>query len=261
VTALRRPVFFLATALLVVAIAVGLTIATRSSADEADNGIPPSLAGRFRHEQPIALGSVEKGLPAFWQVDHIGGNDELQRYRPENVTSSAGLVELVATAESGGIRSGAVNIGFEAEGLVRPGDYVQARLRFPSGAGLWGALWLMPLGHDSRQDASTPEVDVVETIGGERGTTQHFVHYDGVDEGFTRLIDFTQWHTYGVWLADDGVHYFVDGIEIGSNPPAPTPESGAWGIIVNLAVGGLAGDPSPSSLPGSVQISAITRWS
>jgi beta-glucanase (GH16 family) len=256
-----RRVVLIGFALLVALIAIGIAFAARDSDDERSPiTLPDALVGRFGPPHHVPLDDFTSGLPAFWQVDNIPGNNELQRYRDENVRITRDSITMRAEQTSDTITSGAVNVGFEGDGLVRPGGYVQARMRFPTGTGMWGALWLMPLDHGG-SSASTPEVDIVETVGGRRARTEHFVHYDDLDQGFERLIDYTDWHTYGVWLADDGVHYFVDGIEIGINPESPAPPSGAWGVIANLAVGGHGGDPDDASFPAQVELSSLTVWS
>jgi beta-glucanase (GH16 family) len=257
-----RRVVLIGFVLLAALIAIGIAAAAGDSDDDdrAAVALPEALAGRFGPPHHVPLTAFEPGLPAFWQVDNIPGNNELQRYRDGNVRITDGALVLRAERSGTQITSGAVNVGFGGEGLVHPGSYVEARMRFPTGTGMWGALWLMPL-DDGGSSASTPEIDIVETVGGRRARTEHFVHYQGVDEGFERLIDYTDWHTYGVWIADDGVHYFVDGIEIGVNPAAPTPNSDTWGVIANLAVGGHGGEPDDESFPAQVEMSSLTVWS
>lgn len=123
---------------------------------------------------------------------------------------------------------------------------------------------MMPQADPTGADASFPEIDILETLGKEPNVTYHYVHYyEGHDEGFwVQPLDYTEWHTYGVHMANDGVHYYIDGVHVGSNSASPEPRAGGWGVIFNLAVGGYwPGPASDSALPAVAEMSHLTVWS
>ena len=108
----------------------------------------------------------------------ISSNDELEWYRPEQVSVSGGALRLTAdrnpTRGSDGreyeYRSGMVTTGptirdSEAQMSWTYGT-VEARLRVPAGRGLWPALWMLPADRESR-----PEIDIMEVIGQDPGGT------------------------------------------------------------------------------------------
>ena len=100
---------------------------------------------------------VEEGIPGW-------GNNELQYYQEDNVTVADGLLTIEARAE-------APNPGFNyTSGRIRTQgkvDFtfgrVEARIKVPSGQGLWSAFWL--LGSDPAVYGDWPargEIDILE---------------------------------------------------------------------------------------------------
>jgi len=75
----------------------------------------------------------------------------------------------------------------------------------------------------------------------------------------SQSFDPTQWHTYGVYLGDDGTHFYVDGVHVGSHPAVPAGIQ--YGVMANLAIGGdWPGSPDPGAYPAEVVMTPVRIW-
>ena len=217
----------------------------------------------------------------YWWDDEgctNSGNHELEWYRPENVSITGGVLRLEARREpvqgSDGVRypytSGMVTTGRSEDDQAQEPRFgfrygrVEVRMRTPAGKGLWPALWLLPLTHESR-----PEVDVMEILGHTpRKLRAHFHYVDGdgeqVSKGHTwRGADSSaRWHRYGlrwtperlVWLVDGKKQWTFDEEEFVPQEPMY--------LLINLAVGGdWPGDPAPSTeFPAALEVDYVRIW-
>ena len=105
--------------------------------------------------------------------------------------------------------------------------YYEARIQFPFAPGTWGAFWLM-LGNLNRPTAAEGlEIDVVESIGNDRGLYQSVLHWNYPDlhshpilrDGSAINVYDGAFHTFGVHRAEDGYTFYVDGQEAGHVTP------------------------------------------
>jgi beta-glucanase (GH16 family) len=230
--------------------------------EDFDEALDPDLWGR-----------------CHWWADTnctIASNDELEAYLPGNVTSGDDVLRLEARKEevvdsegrtlpysSGMISSGPPGYEEDARFAFTYG-YVEARLRFPRGQGLWPAFWLLPADHESR-----PEIDVIEVLGHEPDRAQlhyHAVAPDGapLDVGHDPVIGDLgdgSWHDYAVdwqpgritWIVDGQARWEVRGDRVADEPLY---------LVLNLAVGGdWPGDPDDTTeLPAAVEAEWIRVW-
>ncbi len=141
----------------------------------------------------------------------------------------------------------------------------EARIKLPTGAGVWPAWWLMgPAGWPQGG-----EIDIVESFGNSwaPATTVWTPNASGTDMVSSQQAEFVNdgnWHTWRMtWGADlvftmDGREYF-----------AATPDAGwiyANGkpmfILLNLAVGGTGGGavPSTRTFPVDMLIDYVRVW-
>jgi beta-glucanase (GH16 family) len=140
----------------------------------------------------------------------------------------------------------------------------EARLRVPTGAGVWPAFWL--LGEDDRYGwPECGEIDVMEAPSGPgtHGQVHQGVHCPSADGGSSSNVSVRpsdghwgeDFHTYGVMWRPGSVEFSVDGEPTGVvTRSAVEAIGGRWVFddrllspIVNLAVGGWAG--APGDLP------------
>lgn len=143
--------------------------------------------------------------------------------------------------------------------------YIEARIDFPAGTGLWPAFWML----SSDFTDLKPQLFIAESKGDEANSVFHNYNYhdangnlrspgqwqvtqDGFDEGF---------HTYGVSWKSDELLFYIDGTPtyriIGENVSKQ-----AMYLILNLAVGGVwAGSPdSETQFPGEMKIDYVRAY-
>lgn len=206
----------------------------------------------------------------------IASNDELEWYRPENVSVADGILRLEAREQaytnhagdtfshtSGMISSGPPRYHQRARFSFTYG-YVEARLRLPAEQGLWPTFWLLPADSESR-----PEVDILETLGQTPDRARFHVHYRSAS-GARRSLgrDFVssaladgRWHRYAVdwrpgsltWIVDGRARWQVTGNAVPAEPLY---------VVLDLAVGGIYPGPpdETTTLPAAVEADWIRVW-
>ena len=218
-------------------------------------------------------------LGSTWGTCHWWGptgctiltNDELEWYRPAQVTVRDGLLRL--TAEPGSVDahgrhfpyvSGMVSSG---RGGDRPADRarfaftygrVEVRFRIPRGTGTWPAIWMLPVTNEER-----PEIDLLEVRGDAPDLPAMTLHPEAGKRRRreVRTADLsTGWHTVTldwapgrlVWSIDDVERFRVIGAAVPSEP---------MHLVANLAIGGDAGPPTASTpFPATFLIDRVRVW-
>lgn len=139
--------------------------------------------------------------------------------------------------------------------------YFEMRADMPSEQGAWPAFWLLP------EDGSwPPELDVVEMIGQDPHTIQTTVHSDATGthtkQGMNVQVDNTDgFHTYGVLWKSDTITWYFDDVAI-FQAATPADMHDPMYMLVNLAVGGIAGTPTDGLPNGSdMKIDYIKAYS
>jgi beta-glucanase (GH16 family) len=209
------------------------------------------------------------------RLDHL--KDEWQRYRDnDNHRFEDGGLALVARVRGelapGGIESGMLRSRWSGKH-----GYFEARMRVPSGRGLWPAFWLNP--EDGKWP---PEIDIVEIVDdGRVGTRQsfHFLHGRATKTAAvheSRLDRFGAWrpgfdfadafHTFAVDWQADRVRHFVDDTLVADRQFTwqhnDGSDGGAAHVLVNLAVGGRWPGPpqDAAAFPARLRLSHIRVW-
>lgn len=131
------------------------------------------------------------------------------------------------------------------------GGYIEGRFKMPWQLGTWPAFWTL-------QDGWPPEIDIFE-VPHERNLHHYYLHYTktdwyashgsawdheasfgGTHTGPDKSADF---HTYGLeWTSSYLKFYFDDKVIATYNRPTEISQLKGNYIIINLAVGGWAGD-------------------
>ncbi|HEX5905844.1 MAG TPA: glycoside hydrolase family 16 protein [Propionibacteriaceae bacterium] len=210
-----------------------------------------------------------------WWADQgctISSNDELEWYRPEQVSVSDGALRLTAdripTRGSDGrdyeYRSGMVTTGpssHESEAKVSwTYGTVEARLRVPEGRGLWAALWMLPASGESR-----PEIDIMEVIGQNPG--ENIMHLHPADRSEDspssryRLPGKSLaegWHTIRLDWEPRRLTFFVDGKDVWRVTGDQVPDEPMY-LVINLAVGGVYPGPpgETTKFPATFEIDRV----
>jgi beta-glucanase (GH16 family) len=212
--------------------------------------------------------------PANWTFDIGGngwGNRELQQYTdrvPLNAVVSDGSLAIRALRETYTGPDG-VTRAFTSARLKTLGHVsalygrIEARIKVPSGRGLWPAFWM--LGEDIKT-AGWPEcgeIDILEARGREPSIVHGTIHGPGYAgskgitasytlPGLKRLAD--DFHVFAVEWESHAIHFYVDGNLYKTTTPSNLPAGSRWVfdhpffVILNVAVGGeWSGDPDTST--------------
>ncbi len=185
------------------------------------------------------------------------GNNELQYYRSQNVSVSGGYLILESREEEYGGRdytSGKIHSRNKQDFLY---GKVEARMKVPTGGGMWPAFWMMPTDSVYGGWAASGEIDIMET----RNDTNFIggtIHYGGSwpdhrNTGGTYSpggVNFSDaFHVYTIEWEADVMRWYVDGILYSTKTSSQWYSDAAPGnsrapfdqdfyIIMNAAVGG-----------------------
>jgi beta-glucanase (GH16 family) len=192
----------------------------------------------------------------------IASNNELEWYRPEQVTVADGTLRLTAApnryvasdGETYDFTSGMVTTGptpddDNAKVAITYGT-VEARFKAPAGRGLWPAIWLLPASKESR-----PEIDLLEMIGQDPSELiLHFHPEDRDADSPSKRVRVTapdlaeDWHTVGLSWTPGKLVYTLDGTPIWTVTGDQVPSEPMY-LVMNLAVGGAYPGPPDSRTP------------
>ncbi len=128
--------------------------------------------------------------------------------------------------------------------------YFEIRADMPDDQGVWPAFWLLP------EDGSwPPELDVVEMRGQDPNTVHVTVHSNETGEqtsvsSAVSVSDTEGFHTYGVLWEEDEIVWYIDDVAV-ARADTPSDMHEPMYMLVNLAVGGMAGTPGDDLADGS----------
>ena len=184
--------------------------------------------------------------------DNGWGNNELQHYtkRADNVVIEDGMLKITAIKEA---YEGAE---YTSARLLTKGKFeqqygrVEARIKLPSGKGLWPAFWMLGSNFDVVGWPQCGEIDILENKGSEPTIVAGSLHGPGYSGGnpVTKEFQLTDnrfendFHIFGIEWTKDYVNHYVDGVLYNHITRDDVP--GEWVfdqpfyIILNLAVGG-----------------------
>ncbi|MFZ2488981.1 MAG: glycoside hydrolase family 16 protein [Anaerolineae bacterium] len=193
----------------------------------------------YNNEQQAYIDSSETLYLASEDPMAGAGNSALiihPRYRPGFVTPEGNAFDFV---------SGRIDTRDKMEFCY---GTVAARMKLPSGAGLWPAFWMFGNGNWPE----TGEIDVMEYVG-EADWVSAAVHgagYSGEAALVNKLFlpsdgDATAWHVYSVDWQPDSLLFKVDDMVMYRVTRAMTDFFGSWAfdtrkfLILNFALGGV----------------------
>ncbi len=208
------------------------------------------------------------------------GNAELQYYRSQNVSVSGGNLILEAREESYGgsdFTSGKIHSRNKQDFLY---GKIEARIKVPTGGGMWPAFWMMPTDSVYGGWAASGEIDIMET----KNDTDYIggtIHYGGSwpDNRYTSGtyspggVDFSDaFHIYTLEWEPDVMRWYVDGNLFSTKTSSQWYSDGAPGnlqapfdqyfyIIMNAAVGGhYTGCTDPGCITASLPQQYLVDW-
>jgi beta-glucanase (GH16 family) len=137
--------------------------------------------------------------------------------------------------------------------------HIEARLKMPTGQGMWPAFWMLGTNINSVGWPTCGEVDIMENIGREPNTNHGTLHgpgysgASGVGAAFNGPRFSDAFHTFRIDWSSNKVAWSVDGQVYETRTPADV-RGHTWVfnhpffLILNLAVGGsFPGDPNAST--------------
>jgi beta-glucanase (GH16 family) len=195
------------------------------------------------------------------------GNNELQSYTSDTNNISfdgEGNLVIKAVKESDGSYTSA---RIKTEGLLaQQYGKIEARIKTPTGSGIWPAFWMLGANIDEVGWPQCGEIDIMEQNGQYSNVTHGSLHGPGYSaaEAYTSSYTLmnsrfdTDFHTYSVEWGEGFIDFFVDGYLYKQAKPSDV--SGEWVydqpffLILNLAIGGnfvgpvKDGTPFPSTM-------------
>ncbi len=192
------------------------------------------------------------------------GNNELEFYtdRSENVaTDGAGNLVITARAAEPGLDCYYGPCKYTSARLLTSGKFdltygrVEARIKVPSGTGLWPAFWMLGTNIGEVGWPASGEIDVMENVGRQPSRLYGTLHGPGYSgsNGYGKTIDLPapvadDFHVFAVDWQEDRIVWTVDGTEYHTATPADVaPNDWAYNhafyLLLNLAVGGNFGGP------------------
>lgn len=232
--------------------------------------------------------------PAVWNHElggHGWGNQELQSYTDSTSNAAvdgSGNLLLTARRESYQGADGfnreytSARLTTQDTVLVSPGSYVEATIRAPVGSGVWPAFWLIGADIADVGWPASGELDVMEIFGNRPNVVTNRIHLAALDDptkdmpvgpgtaNWSTTLDHpldASAHRFGVYFDGDRVQFYLDRQPRLSYTADEARASGrTWPfgrpqfIVLNVAVGSIAGDPSETDFPKRMTVSPIAIW-
>ncbi|WP_426231610.1 family 16 glycosylhydrolase [Pararhizobium sp. DWP3-4] len=205
----------------------------------------------------------------YWWAPEKGatltGNGELQWYvNPRHAPTSAsnpfyvsdGVLTITAEKTPDAISAEVEGYDYTSGMLTTHASfsqtygYFEIRADMPEDRGTWPAFWLLP------EDGSwPPELDVVEMRGQDPNTVHVTVHSNETGQQTSvatavSVVDTQGFHTYGVLWQQDEIVWYIDDVAV-ARADTPSDMHKPMYMLVNLAVGGMAGAPTDGLPDGS----------
>jgi beta-glucanase (GH16 family) len=208
------------------------------------------------------------------------GNKELESYtdRAQNVQQSDGNLVITARKESFS-GSDKIQRDYTSARLQTKDHFAQAygrfeaRMKLPSGKGIWPAFWLLGNNADTTHWPACGEIDIMETIGDPHTmySTLHGPGYSGKNAISAKFplpagqaVD-DAFHVYALEWTPERIRFLFDDQLIVEHSPKDLPVGTRWVydhpffVLLNFAVGGnWPGNPDEkTSFPQSLLVDYV----
>ena len=225
----------------------------------------PELQLVWQDEFDGPLGQLPEAAKWSFDVGTDWGNAQLEydTDRAENV-SLDGVGHLAITARQEAYLGREYTSGrIQTSGkFAQAGGRFEARLRVPTGQGMWPAFWLLGADFATTGWPTCGEIDVMEYRGQQPAIVHGSLHGPGYSGGSAVTRSYTNpggsladdFHVYAVEWSATEIQWSLDGQPYQTVRPADLPGGAAWVfnqpffVILNLAVGGnFVGPPNGST--------------
>jgi len=226
--------------------------------------IPP-LQLTWQDEFDGPAGQAPDSTKWAYDVGTNWGNSQLEydTKRTENASlDGQGNLTIVARREDySGCAYTSARINTRGRFTQTRGRF-EARMRLPSGQGLWPAFWLLGANINTVGWPTCGEIDIMEYKGQQPTIVHGSLHGPGYSGGSSLTGAFqlpygafdTGFHVFAVEWKSDRIVWKVDGLTYKTATAADLPPGTNWVfdhpfyVILNVAVGGnYVGGPSPST--------------
>ena len=182
------------------------------------------------------------------------GNYELEYYLKDNARIDDGNLVITAMAETVRTKnytSARINT---KESFGQTYGRFEARIKLPSGQGLWPAFWLMPVSSFYGTWAASGEIDIMEANCANVNQTTCALHYgktwpyNTYVANTNSVSDITDYHVYAIEWKAETIDWYIDDVKVytvsadtwwtDGSDAASAPFDKNFYIVLNLAVGG-----------------------
>ena len=185
------------------------------------------------------------------------GNNELQEYTVDNHRLEDGM--LIISAKKGS------NSNYTSTRIKTKGKQefqygrIEARVKVPSGAGMWPAFWALGNDIETNSWPNCGEIDIVEYVGKNPGQIFTSVHTPSsygntVNSMITNVPNVEEdFHNYAVEWNENFIDFFFDDTRVYTYS-VQTKNQNTWPfnkpffLIINLAIGGNFGGPVANNI-------------
>ncbi len=241
-----------------------VTMAAACTQPPVDEPLPEPPAGDWRLTWSDEFdGAANTGPdPRKWAYDIGGGgwgNQQLE-FNTDQVANAhhdgAGHLRITALKQRYGSNDyTSARIRTSASFAQTYGRF-EARLKLPTGAGIWPAFWLLGSNFASAGWPGCGELDIMELRGSEPGVTHGSAHGPGYSGGNPKTASYALpggasfndgFHVFAIEWAPGEVHWFLDDHHFHAITEATMAAEHRWVfdhdmfVILNLAVGGWFG--------------------
>jgi beta-glucanase (GH16 family) len=220
--------------------------------------VAPAANGKLLWAEEFSgpAGSLPQSSHWGFDVGTDWGNAQLEydTARPANV-SLDGQGNLAITARRESYLGSTYTSGrITTRGLFsQTHGRIEARMKLPTGRGLWPAFWLLGADLATNPWPACGEIDIMEYRGQEPAVVHGSLHGPGYSGGGARTRSYTLpggarfdggYHVFAVEWKANQITWLVDGVPYQVLTPASLPSGTRWVfehpffIILNLAVGG-----------------------
>lgn len=204
------------------------------------------------------------------------GNNELQSYQAANLTVSGGTLKITAKkqrVQSKSYTSGRIRTANVPGGGEWTHGRFEARIKLPTGNGMWPAFWMLPTDPAVGWPMSG-EIDIMEATGQADmfvfGTLHYGQPWPANEWTSGRMLKqpdawSDNFHTYAIEWQPNEIRWYVDDVLYSVKRPEDLSEQSYWTfeqyqyhLILNLAVGGNLGGPvDDSKLPQVMEVDYV----
>ena len=263
--------------------AYSFTLPTGASSDgshRSEDGWVLSWSDEFNQQDGTAPD------PSKWSfAEGVGnngwGNNELEYYtkRPSNVVIQNGNLVITARRETytdpSGITRNFTSARLKTQELFSQAyGRFEARIRIPTGPGLWPAFWLLGDNIKAVGWPSCGEIDIMENKGKELSTVHGTIHGPGYSAAKGISSAYTipggrgfadDFHVFAVEWEPKVIRFYVDSDLYATRTPEDLPAGTQWVydhpffILLNFAVGGKWPGPpdAATSFPSSMLVDYV----